>query len=128
MDFSIFLGAVLGSSIAGFLLVYFLCERSINRRYNLKALKIADAIKSGAMTFLTEEYKVIALVVLPIVLALTYVSGIQTAGCFVLGALFSLLCGFMGMNAATDANVRTTMAAKNSGENAAFHVAFLGGG
>ena len=129
MDFSIFLNAVLGSSIAGFVLVYFLM-RAINRQKvdNLKALKIAHAIKSGAMTFLMEEYKVIGLVVLPIIFTLSYVSGIQVAGSFIMGALFSLLCGFIGMNAATDANVRTTMAAKDSGESAAFHVAFLGGG
>ena len=38
------------------------------------------------------------------------------------------MCGFLGMSAATDANVRTTMAAKEKGEHAAFSVAFLGGG
>ena len=36
--------------------------------------------------------------------------------------------GYIGMNAATDANVRTTMAAKEQGEHAAFSIAFFGGG
>jgi K(+)-stimulated pyrophosphate-energized sodium pump len=48
-----------------------------------------------------------------------------------MGALFSLTTGYLGMNAATQANVRTTMAAKNHGEHEAFLIAFfarVGGG
>jgi K(+)-stimulated pyrophosphate-energized sodium pump len=47
---------------------------------------------------------------------------------FVVGATLSLAVGFLGMYAATKANVRTTMAAKNHGEAAAFLIAFYGGG
>jgi K(+)-stimulated pyrophosphate-energized sodium pump len=47
---------------------------------------------------------------------------------FICGAIFSLMTGFLGMQAATSANVRTTMAAKNKGEHDAFLIAFFGGG
>ena len=48
--------------------------------------------------------------------------------CFALGAFSSMLTGFIGMCAATDANVRTALAAKEKGEHAAFQMAFFGGG
>ncbi len=126
---SLFLAAIIGAACSGFFLILLLMRKIHETKVdNAKAQEIADAIKLGAMTFLREEYKVIAFVVLPVVLLLAWVGGIASAACFMLGALFSLLCGFIGMNAATDANVRTTIAAKEKGEQAAFSVAFLGGG
>ena len=95
---------------------------------NAKAQEIADAIRGGAMTFLREEYQIIALVVAVVALALGTLVSITSAGCFIFGALLSMATGYIGMNAATDANVRTTMAAKDQGERAAFSVAFFGGG
>jgi len=93
-----------------------------------KAQKIADAISEGAMTFLKEEYKVIALVIAVFGLLINYYVGVLPAMLFATGALFSMVTGYIGMKAATSANVRTTMAAKRSGEHAAFMVAFFGGG
>ncbi len=93
-----------------------------------KAQSIATAIKSGAMTFLKEEYKIIALVVFAVTAILWAFGGIMSAVCFLFGSALSLVSGYIGMVAATDANVRTTMAAKNEGEHAAFLVAFFGGG
>ncbi len=93
-----------------------------------KAQKIADAISTGAMTFLKEEYTVIAIVVLLVSSFIGYFIGTIGAATFVIGALFSMATGFIGMKAATRANVRTTMAAKNDGEHAAFLVSFFGGG
>ncbi len=125
----LFLASILAAASSGFLLVFFLMRKIKETKVdNIKAQEIADAIKLGAMTFLREEYRVIAFVVLPVVLLLAFTAGLASAGCFILGALFSLMCGFIGMTAATDANVRTTMAAKEKGEHAAFSVAFLGGG
>ena len=92
------------------------------------AERIARAIREGAMTFLAEEYKIIALVVAVIAALLAYFSAPLTAVCFIVGSILSLTTGLIGMRAATDANVRTTMAAKNHGERAAFMVAFFGGG
>lgn len=94
-----------------------------------KAAEIAHAISVGAMTFLVEEYKIISLVVTLIALIIGFAAGSwMGAALFVVGALCSLVTGFLGMRAATMANVRTTMAAKNGGEYPAFMVAFLGGG
>ncbi|MCF7900066.1 sodium-translocating pyrophosphatase [Candidatus Babeliales bacterium] len=93
-----------------------------------KAAKIADAISVGAMTFLQEEYKIISLVIIIVAGAIGYFVGIVPAGLFAAGSLFSMVTGFIGMRAATSANVRTTMAAKESGEHAAFLVSFFGGG
>ena len=128
LDIDLFLSAVAASAAAGFALVFILFKL-ISRIpvTDTKAASIARAIKSGAMTFLAEEYKVISLVVLPVILLLGYYS-LESAICFVVGCLFSLLCGFIGMHAATNANVRTTMEARDKGEQAAFMTAFYGGG
>ncbi|HBL98896.1 TPA: sodium-translocating pyrophosphatase [Candidatus Dependentiae bacterium] len=92
------------------------------------AEKIALAIRTGAMTFLKEEYRIIAIVDLGAALLLAYFGSPLMGLCFVLGSILSLIAGFIGMRAATAANVRTTIAAKDKGERAAFMVAFLGGG
>jgi len=96
---------------------------------NIKAEQIAAAIHAGAMTFLREEYKVITIVVaiVAIILGVIFKSWLA-ALVFVGGSFTSMLIGFVGMVAATSANVRTTSAAKDGGEPAAFMVAFYGGG
>lgn len=93
-----------------------------------KAEKIADAISEGAMTFLREEYKIIMVVVALIGSVICYYVGSTPAALFAAGSLLSMITGFIGMRAATSANVRTTMAAKRSGEHAAFMISFFGGG
>ncbi len=93
-----------------------------------KAKNIAKAISQGAMTFLFEEYKIITVVVALVAAVLSFIFSPFSAGVFVLGSLCSAITGFLGMRAATLANVRTTMAAKQRGEHAAFLVAFFGGG
>ncbi len=129
MTLNFFLAAVAVAATAGFLLIALLMQRIKQQKVdNADALRIAAAIKLGAYTFLREEYKVIALVVLPVILLLAAFGSLAAAACFLAGSSFSLLCGLIGMSAATDANVRTTMAAKESGEHAAFLMAFLGGG
>jgi len=94
---------------------------------NEKMKEIAEAIHSGAMAFLNREYRVLAIFIAA-VFALIFVSmGIQTALAFLGGALCSMLCGYIGMQAATHANVRTTEAARTTGQGAALMVAFNGG-
>lgn len=93
-----------------------------------KARKIADAISLGAMTFLQEEYKIIVLVAGLVAAAVAYFVSVVPAVIFAAGALLSMVTGFIGMKAATSANVRTTMAAKEQGEAGAFQIAFFGGG
>jgi K(+)-stimulated pyrophosphate-energized sodium pump len=95
---------------------------------NERAAKIAAAIQDGAMTFLREEYKIIAIFVGLGAIFLGFFLSPLCAAVFICGSLISLTTGFIGMRAATAANVRTTMAAKNFGEHEAFMVAFFGGG
>lgn len=94
---------------------------------NEKMVEIMGYIHEGAMAFLLREYKVLAI----FIVILTAIIGIflnswLTAFCFVLGALFSILAGFFGMNVATMANARTANAAQK-GQNQALGIAFKGG-
>lgn len=94
-----------------------------------KALRISQVIQDGAMTFLRAEYKIIAVLVALIAGTLAFFfAKPHVAFVFAAGSLFSMLTGYVGMRAATMANVRTTMRAKEAGEHAAFLVAFFGGG
>ena len=90
--------------------------------------EIAASIHQGANAFLFSEYKV--LVIFAAVLFLLIGFGLGnwvTAICFIVGALFSTLSGYFGMNVATKANVRTANAAKEGGMNKALSIAFSGG-
>jgi K(+)-stimulated pyrophosphate-energized sodium pump len=91
--------------------------------------EIAGYIHEGAMAFLKREYKMIAIfvAVLFVILTVTPGLGFTTAICFLVGAIFSILAGFFGMQVATKANVRTANAAQQNGMNKALSVAFSGG-
>src|SRR3990167_6157148 len=117
------------ASALGFAVVFLLFQQ-IRKLVidNEKAGKIAHAIKKGAMTFLKEEYSIILIVVALIAAILLFTGKIAASLFFCGGSLTSMLTGFIGMIAATDANVRTTLAAKNKGEHAAFLISFFGGG
>src|ERR1700722_96055 len=94
-----------------------------------KALQIAGAIRIGAMAFLRAEYSVIACVIIPLAFLIAYLFETPLAGItFACGSLGSMLTGFIGMCAATEANVRTATQARSKGEHAAFMTAFFGGG
>lgn len=103
---------------------------------NDRMKEISDAIRTGATSFLREEARhlipfvavVFVLVSLAIGLHSGFSHGIQTGGAFVFGAMASLACGFMGMKAATIANVRTAHAASENKPADALMVAFNGGG
>ncbi|MDN5352476.1 MAG: K(+)-stimulated pyrophosphate-energized sodium pump [Clostridiales bacterium] len=119
-----------GAGVLALIFAFFLVSRKINTvsvdhpRMN----EIASYIHEGAMAFLEREYKV--LIIFAIILAVVITVGLksyQTAIAFLCGALFSALAGFIGMQVATKANVRTAYAAKESGMNRALSVAFSGG-
>ncbi len=92
-----------------------------------KASEVAALIRSGAMTFLQKEYMALAVVIALASSLIYFASGSYSAAAYILGALASMLAGFIGMDSATRANLLTTLAAKNSGERAAFFVALTGG-
>jgi len=89
--------------------------------------EIAAYIHEGSMAFLTREYKALAIFVVIVFIVLGFGVNWLTAICFIIGALFSGLAGFFGMQVATMANVRTANAARESGINKALGVAFSGG-
>ena len=88
--------------------------------------EIASYIHEGAMAFLKSQYKIIAVFVAVVFIAVSLSLGWETGICFVLGAVFSVLAGFIGMQVATKANVRTANEAKK-GIPGALKVAFRGG-
>ncbi len=95
---------------------------------NDRMKEIAGAIAEGARAFLMSEYKVLLVFVIVMFVVIGIgLSNWLTAVCFLVGSIFSVLAGYLGMGAATKANVRTTSAAMNSGMNAALSVAFSGG-
>ena len=94
---------------------------------NDKMKEISDAIAEGARAFLFAEYKILIIFVAILFVVLGVGIDWLTAVCFIIGAVLSTLAGYVGMNVATKANVRTANAAKESGMNKALSIAFAGG-
>jgi K(+)-stimulated pyrophosphate-energized sodium pump len=90
--------------------------------------KISDQIHLGAMVFMHREYKMLALFASVLVVGiLVSPLGVNTAIAFVAGAASSASAGYLGMFAATKANVRTAVAANKHGAPQALSIAFYGG-
>ena len=94
---------------------------------NERMQEIADAIYEGAMAFLKREYQILSIFVLAVFGLLAWKIAVPTGVAFLAGAGCSVLAGYLGMHAATKANVRTSQAAMAEGEGAALLVAFNGG-
>ena len=94
---------------------------------NDRMKEIAGSISDGARAFLFAEYKILVVFIVVLFVAIGLGLGNwTTAGCFLCGAVFSILAGYIGMNVATKANVRTANAAQH-GMNKALAIAFSGG-
>lgn len=110
---------------------------SSNDRSTQRLLEVYHAIYIGAESFLRAEYKVcLVFIVLfsPVIFFLTawgtgwdFVRGAFTTISFVLGALTSMLSGYLGMKVAVFSNVRTTISAQRAGYTACFNTAFRAG-
>ena len=92
-----------------------------------KVKKIGDQIHTGALAFMKTEYKYLLVFIAVLVVLAQMFLGTETAIAVIVGAACSSLAGFIGMYAATKANVRTATAAQKDGAAAALSVSFYGG-
>ena len=114
-------------SIIGLLIALFLTFKVKSMPAgNARMQEISTYIREGAFTYLRKQYMVLLVFVLIVAIVLIALISHLTAIAFIFGAFCSALAGFVGMNAATHANVRTTEAAKKS-LSAALKIAFSSG-
>ena len=111
------------------LVIAFMLYQQVNKVKidNDKVAEITQEIQDGAMAFLFAEYKVLTVFVVVVGAVLAWLNDIDTAIAFFAGAIASVIAGFSGMRAATSANGRTAMAAKNDGQAGALAVSYNGG-
>ena len=120
------LAPVLG--VAALLFAAYLSKKVTSQDAGTDRMKeIAAFIHEGAQAFLMAEYKILVVFVAVLFVLIGFGISWPTAVAFLVGALFSTIAGYCGMNVATKANVRTAAAAKDSGMNKALSVAFSGG-
>lgn len=94
---------------------------------NKRMTEIASHIKDGAMTFISREYKYIAIFVVVVAVLIAIFLNIKVMICYILGSAFSMLAGYIGMRVSTEANARCANMALEDGTNGALKVAFSGG-
>lgn len=123
-----------------YIIVIVICAAALLMAYalssNIKRLKVTDKrmneiagyIREGAMAYLSRQYKILAIFLMAVVIVLTVIPqlGWKMAVAFAIGAIFSILAGYIGMRAAVISNVRTAFSAKK-GLGPAFRIAFSGG-
>src|SRR3989344_4272793 len=93
---------------------------------NARMQEISSAIREGAKAYLNRQYKTIGAIAIILTLILGASLGLKMAAGFLVGAIFSALAGYIGMNVSVRANVRTAEAARE-GLGAALSLAFRGG-
>lgn len=89
--------------------------------------ELSETIAQGAMVFLRREYTILSVFIVIVFALLAWKISSWSGYAYITGALCSMLAGFFGMKGATNANVRTAAAAKESGQAKALSLAFSGG-
>lgn len=115
--------SILGLALAGYF-SYKIVSVKIN---NKKVDHLTSLIKRGAHSFLSAQYKIVAIFTFILAIPIFYFLGFYLLISFLLGAFVSAICGNIGMRIATMANGRTTEAAKKGGLSSALDIAFSGG-
>lgn len=111
---------------------YFYCEMKKTSEGTARMVHIAEAVRSGAMSYLRQQYKVVTVVFIVLALlfcVMSYVFHVQNPWvpvAFLTGGFFSGLAGFLGMKTATYASARTAEAARWS-LNTGLRIAFRSG-
>ena len=120
------LAPILG--IIGLIIAFVILALLLRKPEGTEAMRdLSNQIHEGAMVFLRREYSILSIFIAVVFLLLFWQLGIATALAFLGGTLCSMSAGFIGMQAATKANVRTTEAARTEGAGGALQVAFSGG-
>ncbi len=115
------------ASVIGLLFAVYLISWVLSRPAGSPRMQeISAAIQEGAMAYLNRQYKTVALVGIIVAIIIWAGLGPTTAIGFIIGAVFSALCGYVGMYVTTRGNTRVAEAAK-SGIGYALQVAFKGG-
>jgi len=109
--------------VYGLFLAKFILKKSSG---NSRMQEIAKAIQTGAKAYLNRQYKTIGIIAIILFVILYFALDVKTAIGFLVGAIFSALAGYIGMNISVRANVRTAEAARE-GLGKALSVAFKGG-
>ena len=127
MSFNLMLPPILGVvGLAIAFVIYTVMSRASDGEDKVRG--IAEQIHIGAMVFMHREYKMLlAFSAVLVVGILVSPLGTNTAIAFIAGAVSSATAGYLGMYAATKANVRTAVAANQQGAAAALNIAFYGG-
>lgn len=118
-------------AVIGLIIVMFVYQWIKKQPAGTDVMKsISGEIHKGAMAYLKQQYAVLSIFLIIVFLLLKFFlpqHGLLTAVAFVFGGICSLIAGFIGMNAATMANVRTAWSANQYGQGKALSVAFFGG-
>lgn len=109
---------------AGLVLFFVLAKQDAG---NDRMKEIANEIHKGSMAFLKKEYSYLAVFIIAVAALLFFFVAEKTAYAFLVGAVFSIIAGFIGMKSATHANVRTAQAANKFGQGKALLMAYAGG-
>ncbi|GAB1260284.1 sodium-translocating pyrophosphatase [Aurantivibrio plasticivorans] len=126
MDLSLIPPALGVAGLVAAFIIYLLVKKYPAGEGTVK--EIADAIHTGAMVFMRREYTILGtFAVLVVVLLFIGFQSWHTPVAFIAGAACSAIAGYIGMYTATQANVRTTIAASTKGAPEALSVAFYGG-
>src|SRR5258706_2577636 len=126
MDPNIVLLAVAGGAAAVVFAVILIALVLRQPPGNARMREIAAAIQEGASAYLNRQYTVIAIIGVVIAVVIGFAINWTTAALYIVGAVLSAAAGYVGMNIAVRANVRTAEAARG-GLNAALQGAFRGG-
>lgn len=132
MEYSLF-WLIPSASVAALCFAYFFYKQMMKESEGTpQMIKIAAAVRKGAMSYLKQQYKVVGIVFICLAIffaVLAYGFNVQNAWvplAFLTGGMFSGLAGFFGMKAATNASARTANASQRS-LNSGLKVAFRGG-
>jgi K(+)-stimulated pyrophosphate-energized sodium pump len=132
MTNTLFLLAPLGSASALFFAWFFYRQMKKESEGTEHMARIASYVRKGAMAYLRQQYKVVAMIFVCLVILLAFMAFVLKVQnpwvpiAFLTGGFFSGLSGFFGMKTATYASARTANAAKHS-LNAGLRIAFRSG-